>query len=391
MPAGIQGFRMRSALPDDSYHARIAAAPGIALGTRAPAISTGIGFNTNRQQRGMDLHRGGIYGGDIDTGNRGGIGTRGGIPGYDAATTNWKRQMDLARPLAASGGIRTNGAGIGLFTRDRQRLNPARSKLDRLTDAQVAIERAKNEGTLGAAEIQAGASRYGADRQYAGQGLQEFGATRRAGIAERGGIQRTVLGEKGAIERAGIGLEGQLGAAKIGAESQIGAAKIGAAGGIGQQRIAADANRDVANIQAGVEREKIAADRQPVAMPGFVQVDGVWGMRDPKTGAWQRAPDTDQKRLTMVRNLADAFPRSVTQPELDAFAADPSRYVPVYDYQTGRVALKEANPKSSTFKKNWLEETIGTGNRALLRFQPLIDFEPSAYQAFMEWASSERR
>ena len=56
MPAGIQGFRLRSALPEDSYHARIAAAPGLALGKRTPAISTGIGFNTNRP-RGLDLPR----------------------------------------------------------------------------------------------------------------------------------------------------------------------------------------------------------------------------------------------------------------------------------------------------------------------------------------------
>ena len=56
MPVGIQGFKLRSALPDDSYHARIAAAPGIALGARAPAISTGIGLNTNRP-RGLEIPR----------------------------------------------------------------------------------------------------------------------------------------------------------------------------------------------------------------------------------------------------------------------------------------------------------------------------------------------
>lgn len=133
-------------------------------------------------------------------------------------------------------------------------------------------------------------------------------------------------------------------------------------------------------------REDAADNRPPKGLPGVVQNGGVWGTVDAETGEFNRLPDADQQRLSTIRRVVDSFPQSVGAKELESFRNNPTAFVPVYDYQTGRVVLKPSDTRGWT--KNWQNETIGKGKAEAARYQPLMDFDPTAYQAFLEWAQS---
>lgn len=331
--------------------------------------------------------RGGIpmrAAGGIDTGFRAGYGSPVGRPGYDVATTNWQNQVGKARVGGITGdGRRLDGTGRGMFTKDRVRTQPTR--IEREANAQIGIVRAQNEGILGGEAIRAGAERYGTDAGLMTAGMQD--QTTRRGQGLEFGLGAKKIAQEGTIAqradetvRRGQGLE--FGARKAETATQRDIAGITDKTTRRGQGLDFKARQEA----TAVEREKIAAERQGGGLPGVVQQDGIWYSLDQRTGKSTQLPDADQKRLTTVKRLADSFPQSVKREELDAFAQDPTRMVPVYDYQTGRVALKPANTSGIT--RNWQEDVIGSGKEAQLRYQPLADFEPTAYQAFVEWAQA---
>lgn len=322
--------------------------------------------------------------GGLDTGFRAGRGRPVSVPGYDVATTNWQNQVGKARVGGITAdGRRLDGSGRGLFTRDRVRRQPSRE--DKFYENELAKQRLANEGIFGAEQIRASAARYGTDANLLATGMQDATTRRGQGLEFGLGAKKIQAERDQAIRadettRRGQGLEFGLGKQRIEAERE-GALRTDETTRRGQD-LTMETNRG----QLALEREKLDASRQPKSLPGVVNVGGVWHTQDPDTGEAVRLPDADQKRLTLVSNLASSFPRSVTKPELDAFTADPNRFIPVYDYQTGRVALKPADTSGMT--PNWQNHPIGSGKQKQLRYQPLADFEPTAYQAFLEWANA---
>lgn len=297
-------------------------------------------------------------------------------------TAGWKRQLNLARTNSVTpDGRRLAGNGRGLFTRDRVRRQPTR--LERMTDAQVAIEREKNRGVLGSEQIRAGAQRYGTDAAVQIAGMQD--STARRGQDVTGGLglaqiagQKDIAGMESETARRGQNITGGLGLRQIAGQKEIAQMESETA------RRGQDMQSGLGMAQVGVERDKIAAAQQPKGLPGVVQHEGIWGTVDDQSGEFTRLPDAEQNRLSTVRRIVDSLPRSIKRKELDAYKQNPDSMVPVYDYQTGQVAMKPANTRG--FTRNWQDDKLG--DKKTLRYQPLAMFDPTAYQAFLEWADA---
>lgn len=305
----------------------------------------------------------------------------GGAMGNDG-TAKWQQQVNMARTNSVTpDGRRMAGDGRGLFTRDRVRRQPTR--LERMTDAQVAIERERNRGVLGSEQIRAGAQRYGTDAGVQVAGMQD--STARRGQDVTGGLglaqiagQKDIAGMESETARRGQNITGGLGLRQIAGQKEIAGMQDATT------RRGQDVQGNLGMAQVGVERDKIAAAQQPKGLPGVVQHEGIWGTVDDQSGEFTRLPDAEQNRLSTVRRIVDSLPRTIKRKELDAYKQNPESLIPVYDYQTGQVAMKPANTRGLT--RNWQDDKLG--DRKTLRYQPLAMFDPTAYQAFLEWADA---